>query len=136
VGYPLALMLARRAGAGCPVLRADTQPTVTLVISAYNEAAVIGEKVRNSLELDYPADRLQVLVVSDASTDGTDNVVRSVADARVQLLRMSERGGKTLGLNEAVKRATGDILVFSDANANRRHCGCWRATSLIRGLER
>jgi glycosyltransferase involved in cell wall biosynthesis len=90
---------------------------VTLIISAYNEAAVIGEKIANSLALDYPSHLLEVLVVSDASSDGTDAIVSAVHDARVALLRMATRGGKTTGLNEAVSRARGEIIVFSDANA-------------------
>ena len=93
---------------------------MTLVVSAYNEAGVIGEKMANSLALDYPAGKLEVLVVSDASDDGTDDIVRSIADPRVQLLRMEARGGKTLGLNAAVLAARGEIVVFSDANAMYR----------------
>ncbi|MDP2326245.1 MAG: glycosyltransferase family 2 protein [Gammaproteobacteria bacterium] len=116
-GYPLVLWLLGSLGFGRPVRRAAIEPPVTLVVSAYNEAAVIAEKVRNSLELDYPADRLHILVVSDASSDGTDAEVQSCQDPRVELLRMSDRGGKTAGLNAAVRRARGDIIVFSDANA-------------------
>ncbi len=97
-------------------------PKVTQVISAFNEAAVIGEKLRNTLSLDYPADKLEVLVVSDASSDATDDIVRTLAtsDSRVRLLRMDERGGKTRGLNRALSEATGEIIVFSDANAMYR----------------
>jgi glycosyltransferase involved in cell wall biosynthesis len=116
-GYPLVLLLIRLLGGARRIGIAHTHPPVTLIISAYNEAEVIGEKIRNSLALDYPADRLTVIVVSDASSDGTDAVVQAYGDPRVQLLRMAERGGKTLGLNAAVQRATGEILVFSDANA-------------------
>jgi cellulose synthase/poly-beta-1,6-N-acetylglucosamine synthase-like glycosyltransferase len=116
-GYPAALWLLGALGFGRPVRQAPVEPPVTLVVSAYNEVAVIGAKLRNSLDLDYPADRLQVLVVSDASDDGTDAAVQEFRDPRVELLRMPERGGKTAGLNAAVRRARGEILVFSDANA-------------------
>jgi cellulose synthase/poly-beta-1,6-N-acetylglucosamine synthase-like glycosyltransferase len=116
-GYPLLLWVMGSLGFRRPVRRAPIEPPLTLVISAYNEVAVIGAKLRNSLELDYPPDRLQVLVVSDASDDGTDAAVAACTDPRVELLRMPERGGKTAGLNAAVRRARGEILVFSDANA-------------------
>jgi cellulose synthase/poly-beta-1,6-N-acetylglucosamine synthase-like glycosyltransferase len=89
---------------------------VTLVISAFNEADTIERKLENSLTLDYPAARFEVLVVSDASTDETDRIVQRFSLQGVVLLRMSERSGKTAGLNAAVQRARGDVVVFSDAN--------------------
>ena len=115
-GYPLLLAALTRAGFGRGVRQAPAEPSVTLVISAFNEAAVIRRKIENSLALDYPSERLQVIVVSDASDDGTDEIVRDF-DGQVELLRMEERGGKTLGLNAAVAQARGEIVVFSDANA-------------------
>jgi cellulose synthase/poly-beta-1,6-N-acetylglucosamine synthase-like glycosyltransferase len=115
LGYPLLLwLLERRFRRG--VQAADITPTVTLVISAYNEARCIGDKLHNTLALDYPRDRLQVLVVSDASTDETDHIVSEYAADGVDLLRMAERGGKTLGLNAALRAVRGDVVVFSDAN--------------------
>ncbi len=117
VGYPVLLGLMAALGLRRPVRREDHEPTVTLVISAYNEEAVIAGKLANTLELDYPSDRLRVLVVSDASSDATDEIVRGMAGRGVELLRMPERSGKTLGLNEAVRRTESDILIFSDANA-------------------
>ena len=119
-GYPALLALIGACGGRKSVKAAPLEPPVTLVVSAYNEAGVIGEKMANSLALDYPAGKLEVLVVSDASDDGTDDIVRSIADPRVQLLRMEARGGKTLGLNAAVLAARGEIVVFSDANAMYR----------------
>jgi cellulose synthase/poly-beta-1,6-N-acetylglucosamine synthase-like glycosyltransferase len=116
-GYPLLLGLIRRLGGARPVKLADTTPSVTLVISAYNEAAVIAEKLENCLALDYPADRLQIIVVSDCSSDETDRIVGTFAARGVELLRMTDRGGKTLGLNAAVPRARGEVVLFSDANA-------------------
>jgi cellulose synthase/poly-beta-1,6-N-acetylglucosamine synthase-like glycosyltransferase len=115
-GYPLVLRLLRSLGAGRPVAVHDIEPRVTLVISAFNEQAVIADKLRNTLALDYPRDRLEVLVVSDASDDDTDAIVAGFGPP-VRLLRMAERGGKTLGLNAALAAATGEIVVFSDANA-------------------
>jgi cellulose synthase/poly-beta-1,6-N-acetylglucosamine synthase-like glycosyltransferase len=116
-GYPLVLVLVRAVGGIRTVRTAEYQPPVTLIVSAYDEVEIIGEKLANSLALDYPSANLEILVVSDASSDGTDALVESVSDARVRLLRMPERGGKTLGLNAAVRQARGEVLVFSDANA-------------------
>lgn len=116
-GYPLLLLALRAFGGSRPVAAADIEPDVTLVISAFNESAVIGAKLDNSLALDYPAARLQIIVVSDASDDGTDDIVRAYRDRGVELLAMPERGGKTVGLNAAVARARSEYVVFSDANA-------------------
>ena len=120
-GYPALLRWLARRYPAPPLPEGDPAewPKVTQVISAFDEEAVIGEKVRNTLSLDYPADRLEVLVVSDASADRTDDIVREFAasDARVRLLRMEDRGGKTRGLNRALEEARGDIVNFSDANA-------------------
>ncbi len=116
-GYPVLLWLVRLLGGSRPVARAEQTPSVTLIVSAYNEAAVIRDKLVNSTQLDYPAEQLEILVVSDASDDGTDEIVQNFGDPRVKLLRMPERGGKTVGLNAAVKAARGEIIVFSDANA-------------------
>jgi cellulose synthase/poly-beta-1,6-N-acetylglucosamine synthase-like glycosyltransferase len=116
-GYPLTLWLLprRRTAALAPVRR----PTVTVVIAAFNEVAHIGATVRNKLAQDYPADLLDVIVVSDGSTDGTDEVVSSIGidESRVTLLRQDPRQGKTLALNRAVAVARGEIVVFSDANS-------------------
>lgn len=117
IGYPLLLAVLVRFGFRKPVNQAPIEPSVTLVISAFNEAAVIAEKLRNCLALDYPRDRLEVLVVSDASDDGTDEIVLATPGDQVRLLRMTSRGGKTAGLNRAVAEARGEIMVFSDANA-------------------
>lgn len=116
-GYPLLLALVRHAGFGRAVAAGEYEPRVTLLVSAFNEADVIAAKIRNSLAIDYPREKLEIIVISDASDDGTDAVVGQFAQDRVRLLRMMERGGKTLGLNAGVRAAGGDIVVFSDANA-------------------
>src|SRR5262245_26059907 len=102
-------------------VRADArfQPRVTVITAAYNEARHIGPTVRNKLTQDYPADRLEIIVVSDASSDATDQVVAAIAasDKRLRLLRNEARSGKTAALNLAVPQARGDIIVFADANS-------------------
>lgn len=117
LGYPLLLLLLTRLAKAEPVQRGSFTPPVTLIISAYNEGHSIREKIENSLALDYPAALFEVIVVSDCSTDDTDAIVNDYADRGVRLLRMEKRGGKTVGLNAAVPRAKGEIVIFSDANA-------------------
>ena len=92
-------------------------PTVSLIIAAYNEKPVIRDKLENALASDYPADCLQIVVVSDCSDDGTDEIVGEYAGRGVVLERTSQRAGKTAAQNAGVGRADGDILVFSDANS-------------------
>ncbi len=96
------------------------QPSMALVISAYNEAAVIGEKVQNALQLDYPMEKLDIWVVSDASDDGTDEIVKGFKQANVHLYRPPERKGKTYGISMVMDKIDADIVVFSDANAMYR----------------
>jgi cellulose synthase/poly-beta-1,6-N-acetylglucosamine synthase-like glycosyltransferase len=120
VGYPVVLYFLGRAKH--PTVVADKEPfepLVTLVVSAYNEDAVIRSKLENALALQYPPHLLEILVVSDASSDLTDTIVHefSARESRIRLLRQTERRGKSAGLNSAVREARGDIVVFSDANA-------------------
>jgi cellulose synthase/poly-beta-1,6-N-acetylglucosamine synthase-like glycosyltransferase len=117
LGYPLLAALAaalrRRA-----VRAAPHTPRVSILIAARNEAAHIAATVGNKLALDYPPERVEVIVVSDASDDGTDEAVAALAaGGRVRLLRQAPRAGKTAALNLAAGAATGEILVFSDANS-------------------
>ncbi len=100
-----------------PVQKAAITPQVTLIVAAYNETAVIRQKVENSLALDYPPDKLEILFVTDGSDDDTPNIVREFADKGVQLLHQPEREGKSAAINRAAEQATGEIFVFSDANA-------------------
>jgi cellulose synthase/poly-beta-1,6-N-acetylglucosamine synthase-like glycosyltransferase len=115
VGYPLvAWLLARLVGR--PVQKADILPRVTVLTAAYNEAEHIEATVRNKLDQDYPEELLDVVVISDQSTDGTDDIVRRLGP-RVRLVRQEPRAGKTAALNLAAGQAAGDILVFADANS-------------------
>ena len=115
LGYPAFLALigpiARR-----PWRQEDAEPSVTLIIAAYNEESGIERKLLNTLALDYPRDRLEIMVASDGSSDRTNDIVKSFADRGIQLLAYP-RTGKTGCQNLAAKAARGDILVFSDANA-------------------
>jgi cellulose synthase/poly-beta-1,6-N-acetylglucosamine synthase-like glycosyltransferase len=115
LGYPLTLLALRRRKP-TPMPGGDL-PHVTVLIAAHNEAAQIAATVRNKLEQDYPPDKLEVVVISDGSVDGTDDLVRAVGSGQVTLLRQEPRRGKTLALNRGVEAAQGEILVFSDANS-------------------
>ncbi len=96
---------------------APISPLVSLVIPAYNEGHVIAQKLDNSLALDYPRQQLEILVVSDGSSDDTNQVVAAFAASGVQLLFEPPRRGKIAALNRAVPLTRGEIIVFSDANA-------------------
>jgi glycosyltransferase involved in cell wall biosynthesis len=119
IGYPVLLWLVARLRHR-EVGKTDSTPAVTLVISAFNEAAIIEQKLENTLTLDYPRECLDVVVVSDASTDGTDAIVERFAGRGVRLLRMVRRGGKTVGLNAVMATIRSGIVVFSDANIRYR----------------
>ena len=114
-GYPLAIwLLAGLFGKGHA--QEDAEPTVSLLIPAHNEAGVIRAKVENSLALDYPRGKLQVRVVSDGSSDGTDEIVRAYEVRGVELQRLEVCAGKPNALNRAVPFARGEILILCDAN--------------------
>jgi len=116
VGYPCLIFVAT-SFLRKRVYKADIEPTVSILIAAYNEGDCIRDTLLNKLQLEYPKDKLEIIVVSDASDDGTDRAVQEFAACNVSLLRQKTRQGKTAALNIAVSRAKGDILVFSDANS-------------------
>jgi cellulose synthase/poly-beta-1,6-N-acetylglucosamine synthase-like glycosyltransferase len=110
----LVSLLARMFGK--PPAGADIFPSVTFIVPAHNEAAVIVSKINNILSLDYPADKLSVLVGSDASQDATHDLVQAFKDKRVTLWIAPVRGGKTQIINQCAPLAVSDIIVFTDAN--------------------
>jgi cellulose synthase/poly-beta-1,6-N-acetylglucosamine synthase-like glycosyltransferase len=113
-GYP-ALLAVWRLVAPRPVCQSDVTPSVCLLIAANNEESVIEKKVRNALDVDYPADRLEILIASDGSTDGTNAIVRRFG-SRVRLLQLSPRRGKVAALKQGIQAISSEIVVFSDAN--------------------
>jgi glycosyltransferase involved in cell wall biosynthesis len=113
-GYPLLLKLAARRH-GPTDDGAVYLPQVSICLPVYNEQSAIRAKLENLLGLEYPRERLQIVVVSDASTDGTDAIVREYADRGVELVRLERRGGKTAAENAAIRHLRGEVVVNTDA---------------------
>ncbi len=118
VGYPLLLGLTGLFRRGRPPAALPAEwPAISIVLPVYNEEAVVRQTLDNLLQLEYPPDRRQILVLSDASTDRTDAIVREYAGRGVELLRLPRRGGKTAAENAALPLLRGDIIVTTDASA-------------------
>jgi cellulose synthase/poly-beta-1,6-N-acetylglucosamine synthase-like glycosyltransferase len=118
LGYPLlvglvAALRPRRRLTAEPVTQ---WPTISITVPAYNEERVIAETLESLLQLDYPAERREIMVVSDASTDRTDEIVRGFAERGVKLIRMERRTGKTAAENAAAAHLSGEIVVNTDAS--------------------
>lgn len=119
-GYPLAIKAVATIRPRPVDKSHEYQPSVSILIAAYNEAKDIESTLRNKLALDYPADLMEILVISDESDDGTDDIVKRVAQTAafpIRLYRQVPRQGKTAGLNTLRGHAKGEILLFSDANS-------------------
>lgn len=135
LGYPLLLWVASRLRD--PLCSAQSeQPSLTIIIAASNEAAGIGKKLEHTLALNYPREKVQIIVVSDGSDDATDNIVRKFANRGVELVSINRRMGKTNAQNIAVCHAHNSVLIFSDAttlfdsNALRYLAGAYRDPSV------
>jgi cellulose synthase/poly-beta-1,6-N-acetylglucosamine synthase-like glycosyltransferase len=135
VGYPLLLWIASRLRD--PICSTQSeQPSLTIIIAASNEAAGIGKKLEHTLALNYPREKVQIIVVSDGSDDATDDIVRKFANRGVELVSINRRMGKTNAQNIAVCHAHNSVLIFSDAttlfdsNALRYLAGAYRDPSV------
>ncbi len=115
LAYPVAAAGAARL-AGRDVRRAGIEPSVSVIVAAHDEEAVIARRLENLLALDYPGEKLELVVASDASADRTDELVRSFAARGVRLVACP-RGGKVAAQDRAVRETSGEIVAFSDANA-------------------
>jgi cellulose synthase/poly-beta-1,6-N-acetylglucosamine synthase-like glycosyltransferase len=117
-GYPGLLWLLSKVTPARPCRAGDpTQwPCVSIIVSAYNEEQVIGDRLRNLRDLDYPPERLEVVIGSDGSTDRTPAIVAACTDGAMRLVAFTERRGKASVLNDLVERVRGDIVVLTDAN--------------------
>ncbi len=117
--YPLALSLLSIL-IKKPFKKDNIEPNVSMIIAAYNEEKSVKAKIEESLSLDYPKDKLEIIVASDCSSDDTDKIVTSFKDRGVILVRQERRMGKTSAQNKAATVAKGEILLFSDATTNFR----------------
>ncbi|MCZ6704565.1 MAG: glycosyltransferase family 2 protein [Bacteroidetes bacterium] len=115
VVYPLAICLLSRFGQKV-LPRVDHWPHVSLLVPVYNEENVIGEKLKNCLELDYPPDRLEIVFASDGSTDRTVEILQTCIDPRVRILDYQKNRGKAAVLNETIPGLHGDIVLLTDAS--------------------
>jgi poly-beta-1,6-N-acetyl-D-glucosamine synthase len=115
VGYPV-LIVALAKFFRRPVQKKEVTPSVTIVIPTFNEEVVIREKIENTLHLEYPRDRLQILICDDASEDRTAEIVKAYASQGVELSQGESRTGKVGGLNRALQVATGEIFIIADAD--------------------
>ena len=116
IGYPLLIALIAKLIPFQSRTSGISDPSITLLITAYNEEAVIKKKIENSLRLDYPRDRLQIIVAADGSSDRTPEIVGKFHERGVELTHTSLRDGKLAAINRAIAQARGDIVIFSDAN--------------------
>lgn len=119
VGYPLLVFAVSRLRP-LAVKKAEIEPTISLIITAYNEERDLRAKLENTLALRYPKEKLEIIVASDGSTDKTDEIARGFAAQGVKLFRQEGRAGKTVTQNNAVETASGEIIVFSDATTMYR----------------
>jgi len=119
IGYPALVFILSRFFER-PVRRLDVTPTVSVIIAAYNEERDIARKIENTLLLDYPSEKVEIIVASDSSTDNTDRIVRGYSHLSVKLHRQQQRLGKTMAQNSAVQISSGDVLVFTDATTRYR----------------
>ncbi len=114
IGYPLLVYVVSRV-LPRKIKTSNFEPTVSVIITAYNEERDLRAKLENTLAIDYPPEKLEIIVASDCSNDRTDDIAREFSAHGVKLYRQAERHGKTAAQNMAVEKATGEIILFSDA---------------------
>jgi cellulose synthase/poly-beta-1,6-N-acetylglucosamine synthase-like glycosyltransferase len=115
-GYPFVLMLLGKLRGSSPLPAAGADlPSISMIVPVHNESVRIRPKLANTRALQYPTGRLQVLFVSDGSTDDTVDIIRAAATPGMQVIELPRRGGKAAALNAGLAEATNEIVVFSDA---------------------
>jgi len=119
IGYPISLVIIRVFIKRKKIVDTNYRPEITIIIPAYNEASVIKQKLENTFRINYPVELYKVIVASDNSSDDTNSIVREYMkkEPRLTLYEVANRGGKTNAQNEAVALASGEVIVFTDANA-------------------
>lgn len=121
IGYPISIFALGKLIKRKNLKKYDYYPTVTILIVAHNEEKVIKQKLENVIKIDYPKDKIDIMVASDNSTDETNNIVNDFINKnrkhKIKLFKVNERKGKTNAQNEAVRVIKSEIIVFTDANA-------------------
>lgn len=118
LGYPIILkILTRFIPLRNKIYEEAQLPTVSIILSVYNEENVIADKLVNYSELDYPKSLLELVIISDDSTDRTDTIIQTYQDESIEFIQQKKRCGKTLNINKGVSVAKGEIIVFTDANS-------------------
>jgi cellulose synthase/poly-beta-1,6-N-acetylglucosamine synthase-like glycosyltransferase len=113
VGYPWWIYLRSRLHP-LPLQQGPALPKVSIILAVYNGAALVRQKLGNLLSLDYPRDRLEIVIVSDGSTDGTNDILKRFQDPRVKCIPCPQHLGKAVALNTGMHNASGEILLFND----------------------
>jgi len=134
-GYPVLIWAASRLfgrDRPRPEVSDDELPTLSLLIAAYNEEAEIGRRIENALEMDYPTEKLEIVIASDGSTDRTCAIVRSYERYGVKLLDFPQRRGKATVLNDAIPLLSGELVMLSDANTYTHAASAHRLVSWFR----
>lgn len=122
IGYPISLIILNKIGKGKKLnINKKYEPSISIIIPAHNEESVIETKLRNLISLQYPKNKVEIIIASDNSSDNTNMIVRkfitSNKEKNIMLYEVNERKGKTNAQNEAVRIAKGEIIIFSDANS-------------------
>ncbi|MAZ96017.1 MAG: glycosyl transferase [Flavobacteriales bacterium] len=114
LGYPVLIVILAKLFPQTRRVDVHSRPSVTWIVPCFNEEAIISSKIENLLALDYPKDKLEIIIITDGSTDQTPNIAKNYE--YIQVLHQNRRGGKAAAENRAKKFANGDIIVFNDAN--------------------
>ena len=116
-GYPVVLGVLVMISKKTPIQKKEIEPSISIIIPAHNEEKVIAEKLENVLALNYPKDKMEIVLVLDGCADRTKEIADGFGDPRLKIIEQNPRKGKMAALNSAVPRAKGDIIMFSDANS-------------------
>ncbi len=115
IGYPILLFILGSLRKKETVDDSSYEPHVSMIIPVYNEEKIIEKKIQNTLSIKYLEDKFEVIVVSDASTDRTNEIIGQFHDERLKFFKLAQRSGKAGALNSGIKETKNDIVVFSDA---------------------
>jgi len=122
LGYPLLLFILSKLQPASLIHKVEITPSVSLLVAAYNEAKVIEQKIENCLAINYPRNKLEIIIASDGSTDITNEIVRKYQNQGVKLVALENNQGKSVAQNRMVTEAHNDIFIFTDADVMLQPC--------------